>query len=121
MEALADLGVPRIIFATGAGTFLEALAGCGAEVVSLDWRTELTAARRRLGEKVVLQGNLDPGCLFLEQAALEERIRRVLEQAGGGRHIFNLGHGILPRTREDRARLLVDAVHRLSARGSADA
>jgi len=114
MAALRPTGVPRLIFATGAGTFLDALAASGADVISLDWRTEIAAARRELGPNVVLQGNLDPGCLFMPEAALEGRIRSILEQAGTSRHIFNLGHGILPATSEARARSLVDAVHRIS-------
>jgi uroporphyrinogen decarboxylase len=116
MEELAGCGVPRIIFATGAGTFIEALAETGAEVIGLDWRTEIPVARARLGPNVVLQGNLDPGCLFLqEEAELEARVRTILEQAGPRRHIFNLGHGVLPPTGEARARALVEAVHRVSA------
>lgn len=117
-DELKDLGVPRILFATCSSTLLESMKASGAEVIGLDWRIDLAEARRRLGPEVALQGNLDPACLFLEEPALEERIRQVLDQVGSQPgHIFNLGHGVLPQTDELRARFTVEAVHRLSARG----
>jgi uroporphyrinogen decarboxylase len=119
VEELAGSGVPRIIFATGAGTFLDALEDTGADVVGLDWRTDLAGARRQLGPDTPVQGNLDPGCLFLDEADLEARVKAILDAAGsGGGHIFNLGHGVLPQTPERRVRFLVETVHRLSARGA---
>jgi uroporphyrinogen decarboxylase len=117
---LADLGVPRILFATCSSTLLELQRESGADVIGVDWRIDLDEARRRLGPRVAVQGNLEPACLFMEEAALEARVALVLEQAravrGGDGHVFNLGHGILPETRPERARFLVDAVHRLSRR-----
>lgn len=113
-DELSACGVPRIHFATCCSTLLEAMAESGAEVIGLDWRIDLTEARRRLGPDVVLQGNLDPACLFLDEAALEARLKPLLADAGRQRHIFNLGHGVLPGTDEARARFVVEAVHRLT-------
>jgi uroporphyrinogen decarboxylase len=113
---LSGLGVPRILFATCAATLLEAMRESGAEVIGVDWRVDLDEARRLVGPDATLQGNLDPACLFLEERALEARVQRVLDAAGPERHVFNLGHGVLPETDESRARYLVEAVHRLGAR-----
>jgi len=113
-DELAGSGVPRILFATCSATLLEAMAESGAEVIGLDWRVEIAEARRRLGPDVTLQGNLEPACLFLDEAQLERRVRELLEAAGRERYIFNLGHGVLPPTDEARARFLVQTVHRLT-------
>jgi uroporphyrinogen decarboxylase len=116
-DGLSDLHVPRILFSTCSSTLLEIMRETGAEVLSLDWRMDLDEARRRLGPGVAVQGNLDPACLFLDPPALEARVRTVLAQAGDAPgHIFNLGHGVLPETSPERARFLVQAVHRLSER-----
>lgn len=113
-DELSDLDVPRILFAQGTAALLDVLAEVGADVLSVDWTVDLADIRRRLGPKVAVQGNLDPCCLFMEEADLEARIARVLEQAGKEPgHIFNLGHGILPQTKPERVRFLVEAVHRL--------
>jgi uroporphyrinogen decarboxylase len=114
-QQLADLKVPRILFATISATLLEAMAESGAEVIGLDWRVRLADARLALGRRVAIQGNLDPACLFLEPASLERRLQALLAQAGAGPgYIFNLGHGILPQTPEPNVRFLVETVHRLS-------
>jgi len=74
-------------------------------------------ARQRLGPNIAVQGNLDPGYLFMEKPAIEERVRRLLAQAGGmAGHIFNLGHGVLPGTPPENAKFLVDLVHQLTMR-----
>ena len=114
-EAVKHHDVPRILFGTGTEHLLELLGHSGAEVIGIDWRTDLALARERLGPDKVLQGNLDPGYLFLEREGLEAKVAEVLDKAGdGARHIFNLGHGVLPNTDEERVRDLVDAVHKLS-------
>lgn len=115
-QGLTDLAVPRILFSTCSATVLELMKQTGVEVISLDWRLDLDEARRRLGPGVAVQGNLDPGCLFLEPLALEARVERVLQQGGGAGHVFNLGHGVLPGTPEKSVRALVETVHRLSSR-----
>ena len=104
---------PVIVFGVETGELLGLLAQTGADVVGVDWRVPLDEARRRVGQKVALQGNLDPACLFLPPAELEKRVVRVLEEgkrAGPG-HVFNLGHGILPSTPVEHARALVQVVH----------
>jgi uroporphyrinogen decarboxylase len=119
ISGLADCGVPRILFATGASSLLELMAQSGADVIGVDWRVELDEARRRLGPERAVMGNLDPGCLFLPPPALEERVRETLRQAGREPgHIFNLGHGVLPETPPESARFLVETVHRLSRRAA---
>lgn len=116
---LEPLNVPRILFGTTTGSLLELLRDSGADVIGVDWRIDLAEARRRLGPRIAVQGNLDPCCLWLEEPALERRIRHVLEQAGPTPgYAFNLGHGVLPGTPPERVRFLVDTVHRLSARPS---
>jgi uroporphyrinogen decarboxylase len=117
MEGLSGCGAPRILFATGASSLLELMGESGAEVIGVDWRVPLDEARRRLGPERAVMGNLDPGCLFMPEAELEGRVEETLRQWGGGPgHIFNLGHGVLPETSQERARFLVETVHRLSAR-----
>jgi uroporphyrinogen decarboxylase len=104
---------PVIVFGVETGELLGALAATGVDVVGVDWRVPLDAARARVGPQVALQGNLDPAALFLPREQLERRVRRVLEQArmAGGGHIFNLGHGILPTTPVESAQAVVDLVH----------
>ena len=119
MEELRPLGVPRIVFGTGMGSLYEQLGETGAEVVGIDWRTSLTEARRRLGPDVALQGNLDPGHMFMPAEDLRRRVGEVLADAGDGPgHIFNLGHGLLPPTPEENVALVIDEVHRLTAAGA---
>jgi uroporphyrinogen decarboxylase len=117
VDDLAGLGVPRILFATSCATLLDVMRESGADVISVDWRIEIDEARRRLGDGVALQGNLDPGCLFLPPLALEARVAELLGRVPRTGHVFNLGHGVLPGTPEESVRRLVQAVHRLSAVG----
>ncbi len=109
-------GVPVIYFARGAAGVLERLPRSGADVLGVDWRVELADARRRLGDGVGVQGNLDPAAMFLPPAELERRVGEILDGAGARPgHVFNLGHGILPPTDPAQAERLVEAVHRLGA------
>lgn len=116
VAALQGSAVPVILFGTGMSTLLPLMRSTGADVLGLDWRIEIAEARRRLGSKVSVQGNLDPAALFLPPQELEARVLEILQGAGALGHIFNLGHGILPPTPPEAAQLLVDAVHRLGAR-----
>ena len=109
-------GAPIIHFATETSGYLEAMRETGADVVSVDWRVDLDAAWRRLGDDVAVQGNLDPVALLAPWDALRQRAQSVLEQAGGrAGHIFNLGHGILPSTPTENVKRLVDFVHQYGA------
>ena len=110
--------VPSIVFTKGGGQWLEAIAAIGCDAVGLDWTTDIGDARRRVGDKVALQGNLDPMALFASPEAVQNEARRVLDAygAGGTGHVFNLGHGISQFTPPDRVSALVDAVHQHSRR-----
>lgn len=110
MKALADAGAARMFFALGASHLMAAIAEIPAEVVSVDWRTDLTTARARLPGRA-LQGNLDPAVLYADRATLTAEAERVLASGLGGAHIFNLGHGIWPNTPLDAVAHLVETVH----------
>lgn len=117
LEGLADLEVPRIHFGVGTGELLDLMADAGAEVVGVDWRVPLGRARQRVGPEVVLQGNLDPAICLAGFGVAAEETRRVLKEGGGRRHVFNLGHGVLPATDPDVLTKIVELVHRVSAAG----
>ena len=89
--------VPVIVYINGVGAILEALGGCGADVVGVDWRIDIAEARKRLGSGVAVQGNLDPTILLGPDEIIVTRTQEMLEAAGRAPgYIFNLGHGILP-------------------------
>ena len=103
---------PLIHFGTGTAGLLELLKEAGGDVIGVDWRVDLDVAWDRLGDKVGVQGNLDPVALFAPFEEIERQARRVLDSVRGRRgHIFNLGHGILPRTPVENVRKLIDFVH----------
>ena len=116
------LCIPRLVFTKGGGPWLELVAASGCDVVGLDWTVDLGAARRRIGERVALQGNLDPMALFAEPEQVHAEVARVLQAFGapsaGAGHVFNLGHGINQHTPPDNVAVLVDAVHELSRRSA---
>jgi len=111
---LGDLGVPRIHFGVGTGELLSLMAGAGAEVLGVDWRVPLDEARRRAGDGVALQGNLDPTTCLAPWAVVEEQTRDVVVRGGGTGHVFNLGHGVLPETDPDVLARIVELVHNVS-------
>jgi len=115
-KGLEGSGVPFIYFVYDGGHVLEIIRDSGAEVIGLDWRTDIKTAISRLGPDTVVQGNLDPGALFLPEHELRFRVDSVLRQGREAKaHIFNLGHGILPEVPPEKARLLVELVHELSS------
>ena len=104
--------VPVILFTKGGGLWLEAMADSGADALGIDWQTDLGAARRRVGSRVALQGNLDPMALFGTVEAIERETERVLASYGTGPgHVFNLGHGVSQHTPPEHVQALVEAVH----------
>jgi len=116
IEGLAP-GVPVIHFGTGTAGLLALMREAGGDVIGLDWRVELGAGWRVMGDGVAVQGNLDPVALLSPPKRFEPAVRRILDAAGGRPgHIFNLGHGILPSTPVEHVKALVDMVHELSAR-----
>jgi uroporphyrinogen decarboxylase len=103
--------VPSILFTRGGGAWLEAMASAGCDALGVDWMTDLSVARSRVGNRVALQGNLDPSALFAPPEAVRREVRRVLDAYGPGPgHVFNLGHGIAPGTPVDSVAALVDEV-----------
>jgi uroporphyrinogen decarboxylase len=105
-------GVPTIHFSLGTSTLLSAMEQIGTDVLSLDWKIDIGEARERLGPDRAVQGNLDPFALFQEPERLEESVLKVLEK--GSRwpgHIFNLGHGVHPKTPVENMQRLVEVVH----------
>jgi uroporphyrinogen decarboxylase len=115
IERLQPLGVPVIYFPNGGSTLMRQSARLGAQALGVDWRLPLDEARGLVGPDVTLQGNLDPCVLFAPIAEIERRAAEVLARAGRRRHVFNLGHGILPPTPPEHAEALVEMVHRLGA------
>ena len=104
--------VPVILFTKGGGLWLEAMADSGADALGIDWQTDLAAARRRVGSRVALQGNLDPMALFGTVETIEREAERVLRSYGTGPgHVFNLGHGVSQHTPPEHVQALVEAVH----------
>jgi uroporphyrinogen decarboxylase len=108
-ELLGHPSVPKILYARGSGHLLESLAQSGADVVSVDWRTDLAEARQTLGRNVALQGNVDPAILLGEESAVRQAARAAVEKTGAVGHILNLGHGILPTTPVANAKAFVEA------------
>jgi len=104
--------IPSIVFTKGGGLWLEDIAAIGSNAVGLDWTIDIGKARQRVGDKVALQGNLDPNVLFSPPASIAAQVDRVLSQFGyGSGHVFNLGHGISQFTPPDHVGALVEAVH----------
>ena len=105
--------VPSIVFTKGGGLWLEAIAASGCDGVGLDWSIDLGEARRRVGDRVALQGNLDPAVLLATPEAVAREATRVLDAYGPGDtgHVFNLGHGISQFTPPDNVAALVETVH----------
>lgn len=108
---------PVIVFAKGVHTSFDLLARCGADVVGLDWTVDIGDVRSRIGDRVALQGNLDPAVLYADPARIEAEAEKVLASFGhGAGHIFNLGHGILPDVPPEHLKALVRYVQGKSGR-----
>ncbi|MCK6404798.1 MAG: uroporphyrinogen decarboxylase [Rhodocyclaceae bacterium] len=108
--------VPSIVFTKGGGLWIESIADTGCTGVGLDWTIDLGEARRRVGDRVALQGNLDPNVLFASPETVAAEAKKVLDSYGSGNtgHVFNLGHGISQFTPPDRVTALVETVHAYS-------
>ena len=108
--------VPVILFTKGGGLWLESMADTGAEALGLDWTCDIGSARARVGDKVALQGNMDPAVLHAKPAAIRAEVARILAAYGPGNgQVFNLGHGITPEVPPEHAKAFFEAVHELSA------
>jgi uroporphyrinogen decarboxylase len=107
--------IPSIIFTKGGGLWLESIASTGCDAIGLDWTIDIGIARQRVGNKVALQGNMDPAVLFASKDAIRDEAERILASYGyGSGHVFNLGHGISQHTNPEHVAALVAAVHELS-------
>jgi len=107
--------VPVILFTKGGSQWLEWMAESGCDALGLDWTIELGEARRRVGHRVALQGNLDPCVLYASPTRIRAEVRRALASFGtGSGHVFNLGHGIHPNIDPERPADMIAAVHELS-------
>ncbi|GGL97743.1 uroporphyrinogen decarboxylase [Pseudomonas asuensis] len=108
--------VPVILFTKNGGLWLESMAASGADALGLDWTCDIGDARSRVGDKVALQGNMDPAVLYAKPEAIRSEVARILARYGkGSGHVFNLGHGITPEVDPAHAGAFIEAVHELSA------
>ena len=108
--------VPVILFTKGGGLWLEAMADTGCHALGLDWTMDIGAAKKRVGDQVALQGNMDPAILRADPATIEREVQGILASFGAGNgHIFNLGHGITPDIDPQHAKVFIEAVHKFSA------
>jgi uroporphyrinogen decarboxylase len=113
--------VPVVLFTKGGGQWLEDIAQTGCDAAGLDWATDLSVARARVGHRIGLQGNIDPGVLMGSPQGVEIEVRRVLDDFGPHYgHVFNLGHGISQHAPHDNVRVLVSTVHEYSRQMRAD-
>jgi uroporphyrinogen decarboxylase len=113
--------IPAIVFTKGCGNWLEDIAAIGCDGVGLDWSVDIGQARARIGDRVALQGNLDPAVLFSPAEVVQRETENVLASFGhGSGHVFNLGHGISQFTPPEIVKVLVDCVHNSSTRYHAD-
>lgn len=107
--------VPVTLFTKNGGMWLESIAATGCDGVGLDWTIDIADAKARVGDKVALQGNMDPSMLYASPARIEQEVATILEGFGEGTgHVFNLGHGIHLDVPPEHAGVFVEAVHKLS-------
>ncbi|MGX5914636.1 uroporphyrinogen decarboxylase [Aliidiomarina sp. Khilg15.8] len=108
--------VPVTLFTKNGGQWLEAMAATGCDALGVDWTTDLGDARARVGDKVALQGNMDPSVLYASPERIRQEVQVILDSYGSGEgHVFNLGHGIHPGVNPDNAGAFIRAVQELSA------
>jgi uroporphyrinogen decarboxylase len=107
--------VPVVLFTKGGGPWLDVMADTGCDALGVDWTTDLAEARARVGDRVALQGNLDPAVLYASPETIREEVRAVSGQLRqGSGHVFNLGHGIHPEVKPEHAGAMIQAVVELS-------
>ncbi|MCI4324826.1 MAG: uroporphyrinogen decarboxylase [Thermoplasmata archaeon] len=112
-DALGDTHLPTIYFSTSSAHLVPSLGSLGSTALGVDHRLPLSRVRREVGDRVALQGNLDPAALLADPATVAREAREVLAEIPDRRsHVFNLGHGVLPQTEPGRIEALVELVHR---------
>lgn len=110
--------IPVILFTKGGSLWLENMAVSGCDAIGVDWTIDIGAARALVGDRVALQGNLDPAALYATPERIKTEAAAILSSYGvGNGHVFNLGHGITQETPVENVKVLVDTVHELSRRG----
>lgn len=119
-RASAGRRVPVILFTKNGGQWLEHQAASGADALGIDWTTDLSEARARVGQQVALQGNMDPSILYCSAARIRREVEAILASYGPGPgHVFNLGHGIPQDVEPEKVAVLVEAVHELGRQAAA--
>ncbi|MEE9303421.1 MAG: uroporphyrinogen decarboxylase [Thiotrichaceae bacterium] len=109
--------VPVVLFTKGGAQWLEQMADTGCDALGLDWTINISEARQRVGDKVALQGNMDPCVLYSNPDAIRAQVKQIIDDYGDGSgHVFNLGHGIHQHIDPENVKVLVDAVHEFSTR-----
>jgi len=107
--------IPAILFTKGGGLWLPELAATGCDALGLDWSVNITKAREQVGDRVALQGNMDPAIMATDPETIQAEVANILADFGhGSGHVFNLGHGITPSINPENVAALVDAVHETS-------
>lgn len=107
--------IPVTLYSKGGAGWLELMAETGADCIGLDWTIDIDQARARIGDKVALQGNMDPCILYSTPKIIEQEVADILAKYGNGSgHVFNLGHGIHPTIEPENVKAYVDAVHQIS-------
>jgi uroporphyrinogen decarboxylase len=107
--------VPVTLFTKGGGQWLDIMAATGCDALGVDWTTDLVTARAKVGDKVALQGNMDPSVLYASPERIRDEVEIILSSYGKGPgHVFNLGHGIHPEVHPEHAGAFINAVHELS-------
>ena len=107
--------VPVILFTKGGGLWLEAMADTGCNALGLDWTMPISKARALVGDRVALQGNLDPSALYASPERVASEVKRIIDDFGAGSgHVFNLGHGVTPDIDPENVKVLVDTAHEYS-------
>jgi uroporphyrinogen decarboxylase len=115
VERVKRKNVPIIVFAKGAAHSYDEIAASGCNVVGIDWVSDIGKVRSMIGDRVAIQGNMDPTILLAPLSKIEDEVKNILSRYGEGTgHIFNLGHGILPETPVENARFFVHKVKELS-------
>ncbi len=115
LKMMSSKNIPSIMFTKGGGLWLEDQVTAGSDALGLDWQTDIGIARQKVGQKVALQGNLDPAILLSKPEAIEKEVKRILDGYGAGTgHIFNLGHGITEHTPPENVDVMLTTVREYS-------
>jgi len=115
LKLMSTQKIPSIIFTKGGGLWIEDQVNAGSDALGLDWQTDIGMAKQKVGEKVALQGNLDPAILLSKPEAIEKEVKRILDSFGfGSGHIFNLGHGITEHTPPENVDVMLKTVREYS-------